>query len=238
MQFGRPAPGRPAFLFCFTRQGKNKMNDTEKRLKRLAARTSLYQILAQSLNYPDESLTGTFASGYYYHTVNDSLDIMGMGGLQAELANLKEELVKPGILLELEKDYTRMCFSSKPRMVYLFESVYKEGKLYDESTFQIARLYYDAGLKVEESFRLPPDHIAVELEFMSFLTFKEMEGIRSADRKIEDYAVELQKSALKNHVKDFALSVAERMEKHAGTTFYRFTARLMTAFFSNESNLA
>jgi len=214
------------------------MNDTEKRLKRLAARTSLYQILAQSLNYPDESLTGTFASGYYYHTVNDSLDIMGMGGLQAELANLKEELVKPGILLELEKDYTRMCFSSKPRMVYLFESVYKEGKLYDESTFQIARLYYDAGLKVEESFRLPPDHIAVELEFMSFLTFKEMEGIRSADRKIEDYAVELQKSALKNHVKDFALSVAERMEKHAGTTFYRFTARLMTAFFSNESNLA
>ena len=217
---------------------KNKMNDKEKRLKRLAARTSLYQILAQSLNYPDESLTGTFASGYYHHTVNDSLDILGMGGLQAELANLKEELVKPGILLELEKDYTRMCFSSKPRLVYLFESVYKEGKLYDESTFQIARLYYDAGLKVEESFRLPPDHIAVELEFMSFLTFKEMEGIRSADRKIEDYAVELQKSALQNHVKDFALSLAERMEKHAGTTFYRFTARLMTAFFSNESNLA
>jgi TorA maturation chaperone TorD len=183
-------------------------------------------------------LTGTFASGYYHHTVNDSLDILGMGGLQAELANLKEELVKPGILLELEKDYTRMCFSSKPRMVYLFESVYKEGKLYDESTFQIARLYYDAGLKVEESFRLPPDHIAVELEFLSFLTFKEMEGIRSADRKIEDYALELQESALKNHVKDFALSVAGRMEKHAGTGFYRFTARLMNAFISSESNLA
>lgn len=213
------------------------MNETENTLKRLAARTSLYQVLAQSLNYPDESLTGIFSSGYYHQTVNDSLEILGMGGLQADLAGLRQELAKPGILLELEKDYTRMCFSSKPRLVYLFESVYHEGKLYDESTFQIARLYYEAGLKVEEEFRLPPDHIAVELEFMSFLSFKEMEGIRSGDAKIRDYAAGLQKKALGEHVRDFALSVAERMEKHAGTGFYRFTAKLMKSFFSDPANL-
>lgn len=213
------------------------MNETEKRLKRIAARTSLYQVLAQSLNYPDEALVGTFSTCYYHHTLADSVEILGINGLQSELASLKEQLTKPGILLDLEKDYTRMCFSSKPRLVYLFESVYKEGKLYDESTFQIARMYYDAGLKVEEDFRLPPDHIAVELEFMSFLSFKEMEGIREGNTKIENYAVELQKAALDKHVREFALSVAERMEKHAGLDFYRFTARLMKSFFSNPSYL-
>lgn len=213
------------------------MNETEIKLKRLAARTFLYQILAQSLNYPDESLAQSFSSGYYINNVADALEVLGIGGLQSELAGLKMELQKPGNLLDLEKDYTRMCFSSKPRLVYLFESVYKEGKLYDESTFQIARMYYDAGLKVEEDFRLPPDHIAVELEFMSFLSFKQMEGVRSGDQKITDYAVELQKTALDKHVRDFALSVAERMEKHAGTGFYRFTAKLMRAYFSNPDNL-
>lgn len=213
------------------------MNETEIKLKRLAARTFLYQILAQSLNYPDESLAQSFSSGYYINNVADALEVLGIGGLQSELAGLKTELQKPGNLLDLEKDYTRMCFSSKPRLVYLFESVYKEGKLYDESTFQIARMYYDAGLKVEEDFRLPPDHIAVELEFMSFLSFKQMEGVRSGDQKITDYAVELQKTALDKHVRDFALSVAERMEKHAGTGFYRFTAKLMKAYFSNPANL-
>jgi len=213
------------------------MNETEIKLKRLAARTFLYQILAQSLNYPDESLAQSFSSGYYINNAADALEVLGIGGLQSELAGLKTELQKPGILLDLEKDYTRMCFSSKPRLVYLFESVYKEGKLYDESTFQIARLYYDAGLKVEEDFRLPPDHIAVELEFMSFLSFKEMEGVRSGDGKITDYAIELQKTALDKHVRDFALSVSERMEKNAGTAFYRVTAKLMKALFSNPAVL-
>jgi TorA maturation chaperone TorD len=216
------------------------MNQNEIRLKRLAARTSIYQILAQSLNYPDESLADIFTTGYYHQTVADCLDILGVpgtGGMQAGLESLKKELQQPGILLELERDYTRLCFSSKPRLVYLFESVYKEGKLYDESTFQIARLYYDAGLKVEEDFRLPPDHIAVELEFMSFLSFKEMEGIRSGDAKTRDYAVELRTKAMEDHVRDFALSVAERMGKHARTGFYRFTANLMTAFFSNPADL-
>ncbi len=233
--------GLLSFAHCSPAGRENiKMNETENRLKRLAARTSLYQVLAQSLNYPDEALAGIFSSGYYHQTVADCLDILGIpgiGGLQPDLENLKNELQQPGMLLELERDYTRMCFSSKPRLVYLFESVYKEGKLYDESTFQIARLYYDAGLKVEEDFRLPPDHIAVELEFMSFLSFKEMEGVRSGDRKITGYAIELQKTALDKHVRDFALSVAGRMEKHAGTGFYRFTAKLVKAFFSNPSNL-
>ena len=62
----------------------------------------------------------------------------------------------PNPLLDLEKDYTWMCFASKPRQVYLFESVYREGKLLQESTFEIARLYFEAGLQLTETFTLPP----------------------------------------------------------------------------------
>lgn len=218
------------------------MNESEKRLNRSAARMSLCALLAQSLNYPDSVLVESLVRGDFADKSLDALNTLGIGGQADALQALRGEYGEPGIdpvalLLEIEKDYTRMCFASKPRLVYLFESVYKEGTLYDESTFQIARLYYDAGLKVEEAFSLPPDHIAVELEFLSFLNFKEKEGIRTGDRKIEDYAVELQKKVLEDHLRGFALSLAERLGTHARTNFFRTLAGIMMAFFSEPANL-
>ncbi len=87
------------------------------------------------------------------------------------------------LLLELQKDYTWMCFASKPRLVPLFESVYREGKLYQESTFEIARLYHHAGLEVAEKFKLPPDHIALELEFMAYLLYNAIAGSGTSQKR-------------------------------------------------------
>ncbi|MFY9398917.1 MAG: molecular chaperone TorD family protein [Desulfomonilia bacterium] len=212
-------------------------SDTD-RINRAAAKAALYSLLAQALNYPDEDLVKSLCRGSFFREVMDALDALGIGGLNDSLEALQEELTGPGVdqsalLLEIEKDYTWMCFASKPhRLVYLFESVYNEGKLYDESTFQIARLYYEAGLKVEKDFRLPPDHIAVELEFMSFLSFKEMEGLKTGDGKIESYAVELQGRTLDEHLRRFALAVAGNLGKHAKTGFYQAVAKVMAALFS------
>jgi putative dimethyl sulfoxide reductase chaperone len=218
------------------------MNESEKRLNRSEARISLCALLSHALNYPDGALVESLIRGDFTDRSLDALDVLGIGGLAACLRSLREECGDPGIdpaalLLEIEKDYTRMCFASKPRLVYLFESVYKEGKLYDESTFQIARLYYDAGLKMEEAFTLPPDHIAVELEFLSFLNFKQAEGIRANDRKIEDYAADLQKKVLEDHLCAFALSLSEKLGAHARTNFFRTVAGVMKAFFSEPANL-
>ncbi|HPI91709.1 MAG TPA: molecular chaperone TorD family protein [Deltaproteobacteria bacterium] len=215
------------------------MNESGDKLDRAAARAALCSLLAQALNYPDKDLVETLCRGNHLSGTMDALRVLGITGLEEYLTKLQKEYTSPKVdqtamLLEIEKDYTWMCFASKPRrLVYLFESVYNEGKLFDESTFRIARLYYDAGLKVEEDFRLPPDHIAVELEFMAFLSFKEMEGIKTGEARIEDYAVELQKKTLDEHLKRFALVVAENLDKHARTSFYQATAKVMTAYFSN-----
>ncbi len=202
-------------------------------VNRAAAKAALYSLLAQALNYPDKDLVKSLCRGGFFREVMDALDALGIEGLNDYLETLQEEFTGPEVdpatlLLDIEKDYTWMCYASKPRrLVYLFESVYNEGKLYDESTFQIARLYYEAGLKVEEDFRLPPDHIAVELEFMSFLSFKEMEGLKMGDDKIENYAVELQRRTLDEHLRKFALAVADNLDKHAKTSFYRSVAKIM-----------
>jgi len=215
------------------------MNESGEKLQRAAARATLCSLLAQALNYPDKDLVEGLCRGDHIRELLKALEVLGITDQEAYLKTLQKEYTAPSVdqaalLLEIEKDYTWMCFASKPRrLVYLFESVYNEGNLYDESTFKIARLYYDAGLKVEEDFRLPPDHIAVELEFMAFLSYKEMEGIKNGDAKIESYAAQLQKKTLDEHLHNFALIVAENLGKHARTSFYQGTAKVMTAFFSN-----
>ena len=63
--------------------------------------------------------------------------------LNGQMADLRKKYTElpdsaEDIRLALEKEYTWMCFASKPRLLYLFESVYREGKLLQESTFDIA----------------------------------------------------------------------------------------------------
>ncbi len=202
-------------------------------LQELEAKAALHSLLAQAFNYPDETLVKALASGKFVEGLAKSLEALGQAVPVGLLTTCKKEYMartakdRQNILLELEKDYTRMFFASKPRLAYLFESVYREGKLMQDSTFQIARFYADAGLKLTEDFRLPPDHIAVELEFLSFLVFKEIEGARKDDIDQVAYAQELQGLVVDQHLRPFALNISERVGQHARTTFYRTVALIL-----------
>lgn len=204
-------------------------------------KSRLFSLLAQALNYPDRDLEDRLSDGTFSLDLAESLRPFSRNGLLRQVGSLRESLSeavpdnREDRLLQLERDYTWMCFASKPRLVYLFESVYKEGRLLQESTFEIARLYYEAGLKVNEGFQLPPDHIAVELEFMAYLYYQEAEALRQGDGEKGSYARHLQETVLEKHLRLFGLSFSERMEKHAKTDFYRIMARVLREALTSES---
>jgi TorA maturation chaperone TorD len=210
------------------------MIETREQLAELQAKAAQYALLAQAFNYPAEELVQRLAGGEFTEVLEDALEAVlpGNDSLRHALEELKKEYAHSSVqhsvvLLELEKDYTRMFFASKPRLAHLFESVYREGKLLQESTFDIARLYVDAGLQLKEDFRLPPDHIAVELEFVSFLYFKELEALNAGNHENAEYARELQDRVLRDHLRPFAANLAERVVAHARTTFYRCVAQIL-----------
>jgi TorA maturation chaperone TorD len=209
------------------------MKKIEDRLNLVEGKSTLFSLLAQALNYPDRDLEEKVSSGALGQALAETLRPFCQNGLLQKLETLKD--LGPGALPEdreerlhcLERDYTWMCFASKPRLVHLFESVYREGKLLQESTFEIARLYHEAGLRMEEGFQLPPDHIAVELECMAYLLYQEAEALRHGDGDREQYARQLQDSLIEKHLRLFGMSFSERMEKHAKTDFYRVIARVL-----------
>ena len=206
----------------------------------LEAKATLHSLLAQAMNYPDGRLVDSLCDGSFFIALGELLAALNHATVNKDLQTCRTEYQqknapdKEAGLLELERDYTHMFFSSKPRLAYLFESVYREGRLMQESTFEIAGLYHDAGLVLNEDFRLPPDHIAVELEFLSFLFFKEIEGLNGGNKEAVEYARELQKKVVNEHLKPFVLNVAERVGKHARTKFYRTIARVLQQYYSQE----
>ena len=209
------------------------------RVAALQAHSCVSSLLARALNYPDAALVGLVRSGEFAATLLNALESLEEHGVRAEFELLRQvpAPTQEGFLLELQRDYTRMFFASAPRLAYLFESVYREGGLLQESTFEVARLYRDAGLAVQETFTLPPDHIAVELEFLSFLFFKELEGANDGEADAVEYAQELRGLLLERHLQAFALHLAERMSQHARCQFYKVVGGALHGYFAGPSTL-
>jgi putative dimethyl sulfoxide reductase chaperone len=199
-------------------------------------RAHLYRFLAQALNYPVEEFLSELRSKALVTKLGDAVEGLPQAVREAlnELGRNHQEPSKDpkDLLLDLERDYTRMFLASRPRLVHLFESVYKEGKLLQESTFEIARIYHQAGLIPSEEFRLPPDHIALEFELMAYLAFQEAEANRTGNKENAEYAALLQKKVLNEHLRSFALNVSEKMAAHARTQFYRAVATFITVFIN------
>jgi TorA maturation chaperone TorD len=190
------------------------------------------------MNYPDSTLVGMLQEDAMLDLLLRSYE-HGIGKSPTpEMLALKDECAQAvagdpaEALLNLERDYTRLFFASKPRLAYLFESVYREGRLLQESTFQVARRYRDAGLTLSEDFRLPLDHIAVELEFLSFLLLKQAESVKHQDADANAYAQELRNVLLEEHLSALALALSERVGKHARHPLYRLAAALLAADFA------
>jgi putative dimethyl sulfoxide reductase chaperone len=204
-------------------------------LTELQAHAAINSLLARAMNYPDAALVALLTSGEFSHALGADLESLGHKDIREAIETLtaayKNKPDKAEGLLDLERDYTRMFFASKPRIAYLFESVYREGRLLQESTFDIARLYREAGLVLNEDFALPPDHIAVELEFLSFLFFKEIQGLAERKEDTVEYARELRQMLLDQHLKQFALNIAERLGQHARCPLYQTTALVLRTYF-------
>jgi len=57
-----------------------------------------------------------------------------------------------------------------------YESVYLHGEVLGPAALEVVREYRRAGLALSPDYKNLPDHLAVELEFMAFLCYKEAEG--------------------------------------------------------------
>jgi len=133
-----------------------------------------------------------------------------------------------GCLDALAVDYARTFLSAgvaHGQAAFPYESVYTDksrqpGGVADSA---LAALYAKKGLKPSESaFKVPNDHIGLELAFMALLC----RGSKSEQREFFDA-----------HLLNWCAGFCRDAEKHANTTFYKAVAKITAGFIELESGL-
>ncbi len=100
-----------------------------------------------------------------------------------------------------------------------------------DSTMDVKRRYHEAGLDL--SVKEVPDHIALELEFMYFLVFKESVAIQEGGAEATVYQ-DRQVSFLQTHLAVWVPEFADQVIEHAQTDFYRNLARTTKSFIEKD----
>jgi len=171
-------------------------------------RSAPYSFFTVAFLYPNEGLIKSLKSGEYskgLKVILKELHLLGEGAFAVEKINAyATRLNTSELLLDLQKEYTRLFIPSRPEhpapICPLYESVYEDRSLMGEAAFQVARLFYEAGLKKVDEFNLPHAHFALELEFMSYLCSKEAEGLELGNESIVTKSKRLQLIMLKEHL--------------------------------------
>lgn len=141
---------------------------------------------------------------------------------------------------ELLLDYSRLFLGPFEIPAKPYGSVWLEGEkvAMGSSTVAVRELYRQGGFEMADDFPELPDHVAVELEFLYLLTFRENEGRRAGDAQALRDIGEQKSRFLREHLGEWIGAFAEAVRKSAGTEFYRQLAALTEAFILAEKEAA
>jgi TorA maturation chaperone TorD len=182
-----------------------------------------YKLLSECYYPPDEEL------------------IRMLIGLDRSRGGLYSEITRkvPGIsdvdLLKI--DYSKLFIGPYGMLAPPYGSIYLEspGTVMGDSTMDIKKRYREEGLDI--CLKEVPDHIAIELEFMYFLVFKEVNAIRNHESASTASYLEKQKDFLESHLGVWVFEFADKVAANAQSDFYRDLAGLTKSFVTRDLRL-
>ena len=133
-------------------------------------------------------------------------------------------------------DYTRLFLGPGPIVAKPYGSVWLDGEktLMRDSTMAVQELYREGGFEIDEDFRELPDHIAVELEFLYLLIYRENEARRNDNPEVLTAMAGLRKRFLDEHLGSWVGPFTAAVKAGAQSGFYRELAELTDRFVKME----
>jgi putative dimethyl sulfoxide reductase chaperone len=118
-----------------------------------------------------------------------------------------------------------------------YGSVYldAENQVMGESTIRVRRIYEEANLRINQ--KEPADHIAIELEFMSYLFGLEINANQKSNKKEQSRLQLLQKSFFQEYLNPWIPDLCQKIETNAETEFYKLLASVLRQFSNEMTNL-
>lgn len=185
-------------------------------------KATIYRLLSACYYQPEES----FVTEEIFGQLATALAGTFPGG--EKLASRLGIAFRQEGLDDLLYDYSRLFLGPFEIPAKPYGSVYLEGEkvIMGNSTLNALAYYREADFQVAEDFRELPDHVAVELEFLYLLSFKQNEAMAGNDPLALTRWLELEQLFLQNHLGCWTKKFCRRIQDHAGTDFYRLLADL------------
>jgi TorA maturation chaperone TorD len=185
-------------------------------LSREEYRGNSYKLLSECYYPPDEKLIKMLNS------LEKSRD-----GLYSEIAR---NIPRMSDVESLKVDYSKLFVGPYELLAPPYGSVYLEDarRVMGNSTMDAMNKYREEGL--DSILKEAPDHIAIELEYMYFLIFKQVEAMRSSDSGSAASYLRKQKAFLESHLGIWVSEFANNVEANGQTEFYKNLARCTRLF--------
>jgi len=179
-------------------------------------RRDSYKLLSECYYLPDEGLIKMLRS------LDTSKDALHSG--------IVKNIPETSDIDSLVIDYSKLFVGPYGLLAPPYGSIYLEhmGRVMGDSTVDVRNRYAEEGLNV--SLKEAPDHVAIELEFMYFLVFKEIEATRNHDLEKAVLYQRKQRAFLKNHLGIWVPDFTDKISSNAETAFYRKVACLTKSF--------
>jgi putative dimethyl sulfoxide reductase chaperone len=150
----------------------------------------------------------------------------------AEQARRLGEAFAAEDLQTLLVDYTRLFLGPVDPRARPYGSSWLggEGALMEDSTLAVLDLYREGGFEIDEDFRDLPDHVAVELEFLYVLNFRQNQARGLGDTGARAECEQLQQRFLADHLARWIGPFSAAVRAGAETAFYRELAAMTERF--------
>jgi TorA maturation chaperone TorD len=124
---------------------------------------------------------------------------------------------------ELSVEFARLFVGPFELKAPPYGSVYlDEGRrVMGDSTMEIVKLYHETGLVINDNFKDLPDHVAVELEYMYYLIFQEVEFLQSAQSDKAAHFVKYQRIFLDRFLGKWISAFCEKVHENTENEFYK-----------------
>jgi len=191
------------------------------------ARSRLYNIFSVFFCQPEIDIHGNSS---LYESLSENLARI-YTGQNNEVPQLKAQLntfSDNSLLVE----YTRLFIGPFKTLASPYSSVYLDsnGAIFGQETQWVIEFYNTCGLVVTHSSNDLPDHIAVELEFMHYLSSQEISEMESGNLEKAEALFKSQEIFLDHHLKRWAPLFCNRIISETNNDYYRTLALCFKSF--------
>jgi len=142
-------------------------------------------------------------------------------------------------MAEIRLEYNRLFVGPNALPCPPYESVYRRdraapdiGMLMGPSVLDVKKRYGEAGLQIAQNFSDLPDHVSVEMEFMSFLCSKEADALTR--QEVETIWRRRQAEFWRAHLNPWIVQFSQTVLSNSRSIFYRSAANFLKDWIQDE----